>query len=243
MRKAALTLLFLAGGAYAQDAPVAKLSGPATAAVGEAILLNSGGSVGKVKFGVARGPVKLPIVTLKSDDGSMVVGLATAPVAGNYVFFVVSIGITPAGADVPLMDFAFHDVRVGGAPPPDPPKPPDPPVPPPPGPDDKPPIPAEGLHVLIVYDDAQMASLPQSQADVLKSTEIREYLRAKGNNYRVWKTTTNPAGAPQVWQDAFARPRKSTPWIVVSRPGKGGYEGPLPATIADTMTLLKKYGD
>lgn len=123
--------------------------------------------------------------------------------------------------------------------PPDP-KPPDP-RPPDPIPPSPVPIPVEGLHVLIVYDDQAMTTLPQSQIDVLYSTELRAYLRSKGNNFRVWKKNTNPTGDTKVWQDAFARPRKSLPWIVVSN-GKTGYEGPLPATVAEALALVKQYG-
>lgn len=136
-----------------------------------------------------------------------------------------------------------------------PPKPPDPPIPPkPPIPPDPPtppaPIPVDGLHVLIVEDRANRVKLPKDQAAVITDVSIRQYLRShcakdayadNGSGYRIWDDKDDPSEDGQVWKAAMQRPRKSLPWIVISN-GKTGYEGPLPGSVADTLSLLKKYG-
>jgi len=44
-----------------------------------------------------------------------------------------------------------------------------------------------------------------------------------------------------IWEQAMARPRTALPWILISD-GVRGYEGPLPATITETLVLLRKFG-
>lgn len=119
-----------------------------------------------------------------------------------------------------------------GCPAPVPPGPPVPPTPPAP-------IPVKGLRALIVYDSAQLSKLPPAQNIVLYSQSIRDYLGA--NNWRVFDKGVDATNDAQIWQDALKRPRAALPWIVISN-GSAGYEGPLPGTVADTLTLLKKYG-
>lgn len=118
-----------------------------------------------------------------------------------------------------------------------------------PGPTPTPaPIPAAGLHVLVVGDEAKMTG---DQINALKSTEVRTYLNStcpkgpdgKSAEYRIWPSTVDTTNESQVWKDAFARTTgKTYPWIIVSNPGKGGFEGPLPADQASLLTLLKKFG-
>jgi len=110
-----------------------------------------------------------------------------------------------------------------------------------------PPISQPGLHVLIVYESGDVNA---SVATITRSMMIREYLDAKCPTeadgkmkaYRIWDANVDAKNDLAVWQDAFKRPRKSIPWIVVSN-GKTGFEGPLPTTVAATMDLLKKFGD
>ncbi len=137
-------------------------------------------------------------------------------------------------------------VKVGIPPPvpPVPPAPPEPPVPPiPPAP-----IPEAGLHVLIIYD--QIATLGKEQQAILFTAQVRSYLNAKTplgpdgktREWRFWASSVNPAGDPSpVWAKAFARPRGKAPWIIISN-GKTGFEGQLPASVSETMSLLQKYG-
>ena len=135
-------------------------------------------------------------------------------------------------------------VTVGQAP-----VPPDPgPDPPDPGPTPGPaPIPAEGLHVLVVYE-AQDAKDPvkQKQYNALCSAEVLGYLNAKNRGgWRIWDKDVNVANEQKLWQDAFKRAKEKMnmmPWIIVSN-GKAGWEGQLPNTKEEMLTLLKKYGE
>ena len=140
------------------------------------------------------------------------------------------------------------DVNLGPRPPPVPPVPPLPPVPPP-GPA---PIPGDGLRVLLVYETAALGKLPRAQAAILFSKEVREYLQTKcpsgpdgvTKEWRIYDKDIDVSGESTTWQTAMTRPRKSVPWLIVSNPAKGGgFEGALPATVEETLTLLKKYGE
>lgn len=127
----------------------------------------------------------------------------------------------------------------GVTPTPDDPKPDDPPTPAP--------LPGEGFRVLIVRETKDLSGLPASQVAIFSSTDVRNYLNQKtvleGNQraYRIWDQDTDTSKESQHWQDAMKRPRASVPWLLVSN-GKDGYEGPLPKTVAEMMTLLKKFG-
>jgi hypothetical protein len=151
-------------------------------------------------------------------------------------------------------------VIVGGGPLPPGPLPPTPtppgptptppgPTPPPDPPGPAPPIPAAGLHVLMVYEDKELPKLPPGQYSVLYAKAVRDYLNAKcaagpdgkTKQWRTWDKDTNATGESKLWQDALARPRQRTPWIIISN-GKTGYEGPLPNSVEDALKLLKIYG-
>lgn len=129
------------------------------------------------------------------------------------------------------------------------PQPDPPPGPNPPGPA---PIPLSGLRVLILEETSNRQSLPPSQVSVLTSGEIRGYLNTKcaknaagSPEYRVLDIDNNVSALEKHWQDAVDSykklPSKTLPWLIVSD-GKTGYQGPLPVTVDETMTLLKKYG-
>lgn len=111
------------------------------------------------------------------------------------------------------------------------------------------PIPVDGFRALIVYDTTSLGKLPKEQETILYAKAIRDYLNAKcvvgadgkTKEWRIWPSTVNAAAESKLWQDALARPRASVPWILIST-GKAGYEGPLPATVDATMTILQKFG-
>lgn len=128
------------------------------------------------------------------------------------------------------------------------------PVSPPPAPAPTPvslaPIPASGLHVLIIFDPLTTSTLTESQRAVIYGQDVRDYLRAKcpknelnGNRgWQIWPSNTDPSGAPKLWADAFGRTRASNNWIIVSN-GVTGTEEKLPADPEAALSLLKKYGE
>lgn len=159
-------------------------------------------------------------------------------VPGRYRLFAV------AAKDGKLSDFATCTIIIGEAPP----VPPGP-EPKPPGPTPDPaPIPVAGLRVLIVEETGERSKLPANQALILGSTVIRSWLNsacAKGADgktpeYRIFDKDVSLAAESKVWQDAMARPRTQVPWLIISN-GKTGYEGALPATVDETLALLKKF--
>ncbi len=117
----------------------------------------------------------------------------------------------------------------------------------------KPPIPEQGLRVLMVYETEQMGSYPPSQRVVLsRPPEIVDYCTAKCAKEPDGKTPAfmtfdqntfdkYPDSFGEAWREAMKRERKSLPWILISN-GRTGYEGPLPITVQDTLELIKKYG-
>lgn len=236
MRTTLLVLLLLADPAWA-DPP--KLSIPAEVkAAGEYVTFTPNTDAVSVTY-VAQSAVEpFPSAFLK-DPRAFVLptrGLA----AGRYRF--VAVAASNAG-EQSAQAFA---VLVGDAPPgpPDPPKPPDPPAPPP-GPA---PIPAPGFRVLFVLETADLARLPAGQRTIFTAAAVRDYLNARcardangWPGWRVWDQHVNASAEAAHWQAALARPRKGLPWLVVSD-GKTGWEGPLPATVEETLALLKGFG-
>lgn len=173
---------------------------------------------------------------LLRDSKSTVV---TATSAGNYRLLAWT-----SVNDVPS-DVAICLVKVGTGPDPGP-----GPVPPDPGPTPGPsPIPAEGFRVLIVYESGELSKLPAAQSNILYAASVREYLNSKcvpdadgkTKSWRIWDKDVDTSRSPKLWQDAMKRTRTAVPWILIST-GKGGYEGPLPKDVEETLTLLKKYG-
>jgi hypothetical protein len=142
------------------------------------------------------------------------------------------------------------------------PVPPTPPVPPGPTPDpptptpppDPAPIPTAGFRVLMIYESADLSTLPAKQLNVLYDKSIRDYLNSKcvkGDDgktpaWRIWDVDVPTEKDDKVWQDAMKAAKLTkgfkTPWLVVSN-GKTGFSGPLPADTTSALTLLKKYGD
>lgn len=121
------------------------------------------------------------------------------------------------------------------------------PIPPPP-PTDPSPFPGDANRILIVYEN--MTPLPPAQESVIFGQAMRDYIaahvtkRPEDNQPEARIYDQNVKGLERetpIWRNAMARPRKSVPWLLVGNARGQGYEGPLPATEAETLTLLKKY--
>lgn len=122
------------------------------------------------------------------------------------------------------------------------------PVPPGPTPTPVPPNP-EGFRVLILEETADRPSLPRSQLAVLMSQDIRTYLNAKDAD--CWRmldddlTSQHMTGWTQGWKDAYAKAKELSngrlPFIMVTN-AMSGEAKPLPATVEETLALLRRFG-
>lgn len=199
---------------------------------------------GDVKWRVGAGLTRVPIEQLF--PGQKPAGIVVQAFAkGRYEVMAWN-----AKGDV-ASELAVCTVVIGGVPPvpPDPGPTPVPPVPPVPPPSPAP-IPVDGFRALIVYESAELGKMPAPQTNILYTKDIRDYLNSKTvkgtdgktGEWRIWDKDVDTSNETKLWQDVMKRPRTAVPWIVIST-GKDGFEGPLPATVADTLALLKKYGD
>lgn len=152
-----------------------------------------------------------------------------------------------AASDIAVCVVVVGDVPPGPAPGPPGPTPPVPPTPVPPTPGPAP-IPADGFRALFVVESADLGRLPRGQAAVLTAQSVRDYLNARcakdangWPGWRVWDQHVDPSAEAAHWKAAMARPRKSLPWLALSN-GKTGWEGPLPATVEETLKLLQQFG-
>jgi len=103
-----------------------------------------------------------------------------------------------------------------------------------------PPLPVNGLHVLIVEEMDDRSTLPASQVSIFSSTVLRKWLTDNNVQWRMFDDDVPQEQLEKTWKDALARPRASLPWILASN-GTKGFEGPLPKTDAELITLLEKY--
>jgi hypothetical protein len=113
-----------------------------------------------------------------------------------------------------------------------------------PGPDPEPspaPIPAAGLHVLIVEETDDRGRIPIGQLAALQSTQVRGYVQGKGGQFRQYDD--DPPIADPLWNAARSRPRQSLPWLIVSNGERGGFEGPLPQSVEETLQTIKKFAE
>lgn len=109
-----------------------------------------------------------------------------------------------------------------------------------------PPIGADGLYMLFVYDEK--ANLSEDEyAIIYGTTDVRPLMAQKcanGNAVRIWPSNVQAAGEKtQGFKDALARTRnKANIWLVATNPLKNyGFEGPV-KTKAEVLEILNKYG-
>lgn len=153
----------------------------------------------------------------------------TAAKTGREKLFFVPVGLKTADE----IFTQIIDCEHGPRPPPDPPGP---------GPTPQPgPVPIEGVRVLMIWDQNKV--LPTGQHSVIYGKKVREYLERKANDFVIWPASTTVEDATRYGKefgDAMKRPRASPNWLILSN-GKTGFEGPLPNTVDEAMTLFKRF--
>jgi hypothetical protein len=167
----------------------------------------------------------------------------------GWVFYAQSpgvyrIGAYCGGANNTCSPIAVCTVTVGDVPAPGP--------GPTPGPNPPSPDPfggtAPGLKVLFVVETSDTSKLPRWQAAIATSPVLTAYLNShcmdapdgKTKAWRVWDQNVDPSAEAPLWQKAW-KAKGTAPWLLVGN-GTGGYSGPLPATVDETLKLLKQYG-
>lgn len=233
------SLILAAGALLGADIKVADVKGK----VGQFISVKAETTGKKVQWVAIDSGLNLFPIELLKDTKTAVVTVSSP---GKYRLLAYT-----AEGDEPSVP-AVATIDVEGVVPPAPPVPPDPTPPTPPQPPTPPlppaPIPVAGLRVLIVYDAAKETELPPSQQAILRGKKMDDYLRAKCSvgpdgktrEYRVWPSNVVLTDdVLQIWHDAWKREKKSMPWLLVSD-GKTGFEGPLPATVDETIAVIEK---
>ncbi len=173
------------------------------------------------------------LVRIKSKTAKAILvepGVYQVAEPGKHEFSVMVFGSNPMALDEDDVT-----VEVGGTPGPVP-------WPQPPTPVGPSPIEGAGLRVLFVSETGER--LDRAVDASFYSPEIAAYLNANcikvdGNpDFRRVDPGTPFTDTNHRFAKALARPRASLPWMIVSN-GTGGYEGPFPATPAETLALIK----
>lgn len=158
--------------------------------------------------------------------------------AGKFELVLVPIGVTLETAIVRQV------LTVADGTKPNPPPDPGPGPKPEPAPD---PVAPTKIQFVIIEDPTLRATLPPEQIAIMDGGEVREYSKTHCTitdgtpDKRVLSLRQDVSGQPAWIREAFAEPRTSVPWLVIVTPTKR-ISGALPATVAETLTLLKTYG-
>lgn len=104
------------------------------------------------------------------------------------------------------------------------------------------PFPADGLHVLVVYQDADAKDLTSDQRAIMYGAGVRAFLDSAcvEDGWRMLDAESDMEHADQVWKDAMSVPRESLPWAVASN-GKTGFSGPLTMTPDEFKSLVGEH--
>jgi hypothetical protein len=100
---------------------------------------------------------------------------------------------------------------------------------------------------VVIEDPTLRANLSSEQIAAMEGGDVREYCKTHCSvtdgtpDRRVLSLRQDVSNQPAWIKEAFTEPRTSLPWIVIITPTKR-ISGALPATVSETMALLKKYG-
>ena len=113
--------------------------------------------------------------------------------------------------------------------------------------EDGPPVPGDGLHLLVIYETDDRVSMPAGQRSIIDSVPVRQWLREKGfvdenhkSTARFFDPQTELVEEDQWFRDALALKTESLPWMIVSN-GKSGFSGPLPKTIEEFKAVVGRF--
>lgn len=99
------------------------------------------------------------------------------------------------------------------------------------------PFPADRLSVLIVEEAQDRYLLPQSQLSIFSAGQV--WMNSAGIASKILDPNTEGVNE-QPWASAFAVPRDSLPWVVISN-GVSGFSGPLPPTVEAFVELVGRF--
>lgn len=211
MRRLLLALLLSLPSLAFAAAPVASITGPTTATVGQPVMLDLAGSTSDADFPlqveVAGDSEFKPTLRVWYDrDGKPGLAVLTAPRVGNYTVVVVAIG-KPEGAQTSVMRIAAWPIEITPIAPA--PKPPEPG----PGPDPQPPTPEPSPVAGKLWGVLVVPDLPSpAEAALRTDPDIRTAFAAKPDTFlrsylaseqevqgAGWKAAlTSAGGAPAV---------------------------------------------
>lgn len=97
----------------------------------------------------------------------------------------------------------------------------------------------KGVRVVLIYDRASLAA---GQAWVLHDVGLMTYLHDHTAGWWICDASDPTTYDRPDLKAVLAWPRGSSPWLVVTRAPGGDYAGPLPATSAEVIALLKRLG-
>ncbi len=106
--------------------------------------------------------------------------------------------------------------------------------------DDKPPVPGDGFHVLIIEETEDRNQLTGEQSGTIFGAPFRTWMKNVGADFRVWDKDVNAARESEWFRKALDVTRQSTPWLIVSN-GKRGFSGPLPTTEAGIKAKIQEF--
>lgn len=190
------------------------------------------------QYVVTDGDQRAYVIVWKADDGASQYVVASFA-NGDPVPRVVRYVVTVRGPPVPPT-------------PPVPPPGPDPPVPPSP-PAEEEPFPSSGLAVMVIRE-AGISNLPVAQRAIFTDEEVRNWLQANvvrvGNDpfVRFWDDDYTDSAFDRVpehlkvaYEKTKALSKGQVPYMAISKgTGKGGWHGPLPATVDAMLEKLEE---
>ncbi len=214
-------------------------------------------------------PAPLPPQPAPTPDAPVAIAVQKAKLRlsdGRTATFVFSAsnGALTCVAAIGLDEVLGYTLAPVNDPPPPAPGPPPAPTPPSPNPPTPPPTPtaSSNLRVLFSYDPAAQIDVPPGQQAILASPELRSYLdkhcplesgcaggqcpltASKAPSYRFLPVNLDVSRLTPVWQQtAAAVAGKPLPWMIaVNEAGQTVIDQAWPASVEETLKLLKKFG-